>query len=534
MPNIDDLSEEYFLKQIQNRGLYYDQDLCDANLSEEMICKVSNELAAKYRIIPVFLDCDKLVLVTDTDDAIVNIVQIQEQLKTKVKLLLGEEDNVKMALSKYYKIQGYHQSTDFERADVDIDAGPLKRKIKEMIQNAARDRASDIHLLPFSGGVYVNFRVNGHLIDVTEEYKYKSEESINLINIIKGMDTSRTADVSKVNMPDSGSWMLYHGDTPIFIRLATVPIGTTEGLQKVNLRELPQNHKIVKLDQIGYPANDLHEIRKVLYKFATGLFLTSGPTGAGKTTSLYAQMYDVLDLAGEPLNIMTIDDPVEIREERFTQVQVRNAQAENLNLSAAKILKIGLRSDPDMFLYNEIRDTIDAVVAIEASTTGHRVFSTVHASNCIKTITRLLDLDVSKTSLLSELRMIISQRLIGILCPHCAQEHTLSDIEKSILSEEELRILTAPGVQLMERGSLEKQKACKACRYGFEGRIAVDEYIVFNNELRDALLCQTSFQQVEAVLKKHKFKSMWEKGLEMVASGRVEFKEIVHVIGKED
>jgi len=526
--------EDHIINQLDRQGLYFRDDLCDMKIAKEILEKIPKDLAAKYHLIPVCMDGEKIVLVTDSENAIINTKEIQEQLNAQTKILLGESDNVKMALSQYYQVQGYYKSADVDRSDSGLDDGPLKRRIKEMMQDAAHGRASDIHLLPFSNGIYVYFRINGHLVDVTDEYAFKAEESINLVNIIKGMDTSRTADVGMVTMPGSGSWLVYHGDTPIFIRLATVPTGNKEGIQKVNLRLLPQNHKIVKLDQIGYPENDLREIRKVLYKFATGLFLNSGPTGAGKTTSLYAQMYDVLDFANEPLNIMTIDDPIEIHEERFTQVQVRHAEQEKLTLSAAKILKVGLRSDPDMFLYNEIRDASDALVAIEASTTGHRVFSTVHASNCIKTITRLLDLDVSKTSLLSELRMIISQRLIGILCPYCSEEHKLTEMEKSILTDNELKILTAPAVKLMERGSLEKRKTCKHCQHGFEGRMAVDEYVVFSNDLRDALLGQTSFKNIETVLKSHNFKSMWEKGIEMVASGRVEFKEIVHVIGKDD
>lgn len=532
----ENLSEEYFLGKVRKMGLYFETDLCDLKISPDILKKVPKTLASKYHIVPTFLDRDHLIVVTDSEQAFMNISQIQKQLDTPIKLLLGEEDNIKMALSLYYKIQGYHQTNDFSNTTEDLEADntPLRRKINEMIQNAARDKTSDIHLLPYSQGVYTQFRINGHLIDVTEEYAFKASEAMNIINIIKGMDTSRTADASRITLPDGGSFMIRHGDIQIDIRMATVPIGNADGLQKVNIRLLPQNHKIVKLDAIGYPKTDLEVIKRTLYKSATGLFLNSGPTGAGKTTSLYAQMYHVVDMAGEPLNIITIDNPIEIREERFTQVQVRETATENLSLTPPKILKVGLRSDPDMFLYNEIRDAKDAMVAIEASTTGHRVFSTVHASNCIKTITRLLDLNISKTSLLAELRMIISQRLVGVLCPECSQKHILTEVEKSILSQDELTMLTAPNVELRERSSLEAQKSCKQCNHGFEGRTAVDEYVVFDMELRDALLNQKSFSQIETILKTHSFKSMWDKGLEMVKSGRVELKEVIRVIGKED
>ncbi|MBP2629486.1 MAG: type secretion system protein [Firmicutes bacterium] len=537
MPGAENLSEDYYLEKIRRAGLYFEDDLCNFKVPVEILKMVPKKTASWYRIIPICLDRDQLVLVTDTEQSLMNAQQIREQLKIPVKLLIAKEDNVKLALSHYYEIQGYHQTSDMGGTqDIDADITPLKKKVNEIIQRAARDKASDIHLLPYLHGVYVHFRINGHLIDVTEEYGFKASEAMNLINIIKSMDNSRKADAARITMPDSGSFDVRHGDIIVDIRMATVPIGNADGLQKLNLRLLPQDHEIVKLDDIGYIKDDLEVIKKTLYKAATGLFVNSGPTGAGKTTSLYAQMYHVEDMAGEPLNIMTIDDPIEIREERFTQVQVRESVKENISLTGAKILKIGLRLDPDMFLYNEIRDEKDAVVAIEASTTGHRVFSTVHASNCIKTITRLLDLNVSKTSLLSELRMIISQRLVGVLCPECSKEHVLTEAEKSILSKEELAILTAPDIKIRERGSLEARKACtnKDCKYGFKGRIAVAEYVVFDMDIRDALLNQTSFRQVEEVLRKHNFKSMWDKGVDMVRRGSTELKEIIRVIGKED
>ena len=286
------------------------------------------------------------------------------------------------------------------------------------------------------------------------------------------------------------------------------------------------------MDSIGYMPQDLRMIKNTLFKSATGLFINSGPTGAGKTTSLYAQINYVLESAGELLHVMCIENPIEIKDERFTQVQVREAEQENLQMLAKDILKVGLRSDPDIFLYGEIRDKGDAVVAIEASTTGHRVFTTVHASNCIKTITRLLDLEVSKMSLLSELRMIISQRLVGLLCPYCSKPHTLTEEEIKILSEEEINFLK--NVNLRERGSAEEVTKCSECHgTGLIGRTAVAEYVIFDMELRDALLNQRSFQEVATLLKSHGFKSMWEKGLYAVQNGWIELKELIQAVGKE-
>lgn len=527
-------SPEYFLDQMKKAGLYYETDLCDSNIAAEIIQKIPENIAGKYNIIPLCMDCEKLVLITNNEQAFKDVSQIQKDLKMSVKLLFAADDNVKAALSHYYHTTNEIGSRrGSESLLSSVDTTPLRRTLNAMIQDAAKRKASDIHLLPSNMGIQVLMRINGHLIDFTEEYNIKSSEEYNVINIIKNMDKSGQTDVGKSNMPDKGSFDIIHGDIVVDVRIATTPVGSVLGRQKVNLRLLPQNKKIVKLENIGYPPKDLAAIRKVLFKSASGLFLNSGPTGSGKTTSLYAQIYNVRDTIGEPLNIMTIEDPIEIHEPTFCQVQVREAQQENLSLTAQKILKVGLRLDPDIFLYGEIRDKKDAEVAIEASTTGHKVFSTVHAKGCVATIARLLDLGVSRTSLLSELNMIISQRLVGILCPHCSTTHTLTDDEIDILSKEEYKKLTMPGIKLKERGNFEAVKTCPHCTFGFQGRVAVDEYIAFDMELRDALLHETRFSEIEDLLRTKKFHSMWEKGLDMVALGQSDLHEIIHVIGKD-
>ena len=534
MAVFDNNQSDYFIKQITAAGLYYKEDLCKQKIPENIIKKIPKKLAAKYHMIPVCIDRNQLVLVSDTEQVFKNVSQLKIEVGMDIKFLLTSTDNIKMALLEYYQISNYREKNTLNHAESIEDSTPLRRKINEMIQDAAEKKASDIHILPYAAGVYIHFRVNGHLIDLSDIYNFLPSEAGNIINIIKGMDESGNADMTKSNIPNSGSFTINRGDIPIYVRIATVPIGTEVGLQKVNLRLLPQNNRRIKIDEIGYPPHDLSMIQKTLYQSASGLFINSGPTGSGKTTSLYAQMYYIGDSLNEPLNIMCIENPIEIQEGSFVQVQVHESEVEDVSLTAKKILKVGLRSDPDIFLYGEIRDSEDALVAIEASTTGHRVFSTVHAADCIRTITRLLDLNVSKTSLLSELKMIISQRLVGVLCPECSQPHILTAKEKAILTDEELRKLTAPGITLKEHGSVSAQKQCKKhCSFGLQGRTVVDEFVVFDTALRDTLLKQQSFSEVKDVLSKRGFKSMWEKGLDMVASGQVELSEIIHIVGKD-
>ena len=515
---------------------FFDADLVEANISAETLSLVSAKQAIKLEVIPIGYDSEEnLMLVTSSPQTLKSQNTLSRRLNKRCRLIFGKEENIRSALVKYYNYEVGRRGNIFagirERG---TDSSPLAMEVERTIRDAMELGASDIHYLPFSGGIYVQFRINGHLIDYTEKYQFEAEDALPVINIIKGKDTSGNADAAKVNVPNRGSYIDRYGDTLVDVRIATVPIGSEGNIQKAILRLLPQRKKLVKLDNIGYTKGDLRAIKNTLFKSATGLFINSGPTGAGKTTSLYAQINYVLDTAGEPLHVMCIENPIEIKDERFTQVQVREAEQENLQMLPNRILKVGLRSDPDIFLYGEIRDKEDAVVAIEASTTGHRVFTTVHASNCIKTITRLLDLEVSKMSLLSELRMIISQRLVGLLCPNCSKPHKLTEEERKILSEEEIEKLTSFNSRVMERGSKEESAKCPHCNgTGLIGRTAVAEYVIFDTALRDALLNQKSFQEVATLLEEHGFSSMWDKGLYAVRNGWIELKELIQTVGKD-
>lgn len=528
--NMTGAAPEYFSGLARRSGIWVEEDLVGKEIDSALIALIDADWAARYRIVPFGRKTEVLLLATDSEQAFKDVVRIQEQLGCPVKLFFAEAENVKMALSHYYKVSAIPQNRKSAAAvAAEIDVTPLKRKISGMIQEAIQKGASDIHLLPHEYGMYVTFRVNGHLIDLTDIYAVNEKEVESVINIIKGMDTSAQADISRKNMPDKGSFSVMRGEEEIHIRLSTVPLAN--GYQKVNLRlHEKQQNKEVKITELSYAPEDLAAIRAVIMRSASGLFLNSGPTGAGKTTSLYAQIRDRVDYIGEPLNVIAIENPVELQEPRFCQVQVREAESEKRSLTAPKIFKVTLRQDPDIILYGEIRGKEDAEVAIEAATTGHQVFSTVHARDCVATIARLLDLGVSRGSLLSELNMILSQRLVGILCPHCSVAHELTVEERYILSSAEIDKLSA--AKLRARGHKEAVRACPYCSYGYIRRVAVAEYIIFDTELRDMLLTEVKFSAIQKILAKKGFRSMWQKGLDLVAAGQTDLRELLRTVGK--
>ena len=399
--------------------------------------------------------------------------------------------------------------------------------------------ASDLHVLPYSDGIYIQLRINGSVIDYTDKFSFLPSESTAVVSILKGFDTGNNADATNNLMPQHGSFERTRNKVIIECRMETVPVGGRvgeESRQKVNIRFLPQGQKLKTLDSI-YTGEDLHTIKQVLYRGGSGLFLNAGPVGTGKSTALYAEIDYLWKLAqqeGHQLIVYTIENPIEIRDERFTQTQVRYASDERTNLTPEKLLASSLRSDPSIVLYGEIRDAGDADVAMKASQTGLKMFSTIHAGDCVRTINRLMDLNVSTMSLLSELRIIICQRLIGTLCPECSQEHHLTAEEREILSAEELKYLERPDVHLRERGSAQRRAACQNpnCKDGITGRVAVVEYVVFDNEIRDALLSHNDFHTIQDVLRKHNFQSMWDKGFRLACHGKMELSEIIQKIGK--
>lgn len=529
--------ENHFLEQMKSTGQYVSESLSEMDISEEILNSIPREVIIEHHLFPLRKERDILVLVTDTPQSLKQKAAIQRKLNIPIRLILASEENVRLALMKFYGISKLTVVGMRKQKNVEVDMTPQKSKINAMLQSAASKRTSDIHILPTSGGVMVYFRINGHMTDMTSEFGFEASEAANVINLLKQMDESGNADISKSNMPNEGSFFISHGNEAIFVRMETLPIGNEGEWQKVDLRLLPQANagtQAKKLEDIGYSEEDLAAIKSALFRNATGMFINSGPTGSGKTTSLYAQIHFVREVLGEEVHVITIDDPIEIRDERFTQVQVRKAKNEDISLTDLKILSASLRSDPDIILYNEIRDKDGALVAMQASATGHKLFSTVHAADCIRTISRLLDLEVSKTTLLSELKMIISQRLVAKLCPYCSRPHKITKEEKEILTTEEMQFLTEGSTNLREHGSSEDIRNCTHCTHGSIGRTAIAEYVVFNMDIRDALLNQRSFKEIHTVLKANGYKTMWEKGLPLVKAGEIELAELIRVIGKEN
>ena len=541
--NLDFSVGDMILSELKGSGQYYEKNLVEENLPPDLIGSITADFASRFNVVPVGVNGDRLVLVAeDSGNALQNQSLLEEFLGRPVELLLTSEDNIRYALEKYYDISIYAQSRrGAGRANTgDIDNSPLQRKADEILAQGMEEDASDIHIKPFSKGIYVWMRVNGDLRDMTHNFDFIAEDGDMLANVIKGKDESSNADSANKLMPNNGSFRIQHGATTVRCRLSTVPVGSASDLvQKLDVRLMPQVNKRVSLDKLFF-GKDLETIQNVLFKSSSGMFLNVGPVGTGKTTSLYAYIDYLWNLAqsrSSVLHVYTIENPIEIADERYTQVQVRETDDEATNLTALKILDSALRSDPDVILFGEIRNNVEAEAAMRASQTGLKMLSTLHAGNCNKAILRLLNLGVNPFAILSELRFILCQRLVPILCPDCSQPHVLTAQEKAILTKEEIEYLAPEGGvnTLRERSHPSTWGHCTNphCRSGVLQRLAVPEYIVFDDVIRDALLHQNDFHSVRELLKSYGFKSMWEKGLVLVKDGQAEIADVINRIGKD-
>lgn len=529
---------DYYYNRMKDLGLVFEETLSEMDISSDLLDMVPKDIAVFYEILPISYENGVLTVVTAKDSTIKQKSVLVDKLQSSVRIMITSEFNIRKGIMKFYNVDDVSHRNAFNENMTTVSSA-LKMKLDTIIHDAAVEKASDIHILPTGGGLTINFRINGHLIDKSSVYQIKKEDMDSFTNLIWQCDNKLQY---KKNMANDGSFSTIVNGIVYFIRISTIPVASLnpdDNWHKSVLRLLPQDRSTQSLIELKYPDDVLHAIRRTLLQNATGMILMAGETGSGKTTTLYAMIDEQLQLKGEMQNVCTIENPVEIHDNRYTQCQVRTATEENISMTPTKILQSLLRQDPDIILYGEIRSRDDAEKTIEAATTGHKVFSTVHASNCVSTIVRLLDLGVPRSSMLGQLNMIISQRLLSPLCPDCSKPHILTDIEKSVLTKKEVEAFTLGinGVQpnLRERGSDLDISRCqnKSCRNGYLKRQVVPEFIEFDDELRDALMSSAaSFTATQNVLKERGFKSMWDRVFKSVFYGKIELREALMKIGR--
>lgn len=535
------ITDESLKQKMIDKGKYIDASLVKLNIPANIVALVDKNIAQKYKILPFNYDEEHQTLyIVCNEDALLEQDEIEDIFSTKlnatIKLVLTDNYNLKEALKYYYKVDLNTQSMAHEVQENIEDNAPILNKVKNIIADAIEFGASDIHFLPYKFNnrysIKILYRINGKNVNHSADYDFTENEIPRISMAIKRLDTSASSDMLRKNMPNKGSFLTKDKlGNDVDVRISTMPM--VSGMEKVVLRLQQFLSKQKTLYDIGYLSKDIDIIKNQLKICPTGLFIITGPTGSGKTTTLHAQIGEVVKNADYEKIVVTIEDPVEIYNPNYCQVQIHETEDNATNFSSQKALQVILRQDPEIILYNEIRNKTDAETVIQAGATGHQVFTTLHANDCITAISRLLDLGVSKVSLLNQVNLISSQRLIGILCPHCQRKYKLSESDKILLSEEEYNRLST--IDLKQIGTVEQRNNCPHCNHtGYINRIAIVEYVLFNDDLKDILYHTSSMKEIKEALKKNKFISMWEKGLDYVVAGKTSLIELYNQIGNKD
>lgn len=503
--------------------LNLDKEKIDASATE----LVSYKLTKRYGVFPVRKEQDTLILAMSDPQDIVTLDDIKLITKLNVKPILCTESEINKCIEKYYQIDdslydilknvGQEDKIELIKnegaGEMRLDAqsvkeggAPIVRLCNLILSDAIKARASDIHIEPQENGVKVRYRIDGDLKNIMD---VPATLSLSLAARIKVL---AELDIAENRKPQDGRIKMFFNDRKIDLRISTIP--TFHG-EKIELRILDPKEAKIDLTLVGFEENELN-IYKEAITSSQGIILVTGPTGSGKTSTLYATLNFIKN---EKKNIVTIEDPIEYLVDGINQIQVNPIK----NVVFATGLRSILRQDPNVILVGEIRDKETADIAFRASLTGHLVFSTLHTNNAVASITRLVDIGLEPYLIASSLILVVAQRLTKSICPHCKEEyvpdkHLLDDFKKYI---DELTI------KKFYHG-----KGCQKCGFsGFLGRTALFEILRVSENIRSLISEKATEDEIFNAARDAGLKPLVSAGMEKVAKGITTLEEISTVVG---
>ena len=392
--------------------------------------------------------------------------------------------------------------------EFDYDNKPVVDIVNEMIIDAVKHGASDIHFDPTENEVIVRIRIDGSLLEYAKVPVTVKKNLITRIKIISGMN------ITESRLPQDGAIKRLDDGVKMDLRVSSLP--TIHG-EKIVIRILNYSLSLAGLETLGLAPDNLTKIKKAIAA-PNGIILLAGATGSGKSTTVYA-MLQVLNTPER--NIITVEDPVEMKMQGLNQVQVMSEIGLDFNTTLRSIL----RQDPDIIMIGEIRDDETARIAVRASITGHLVLSTIHTNNSLNTIERLLDMEVERYLLGTSLDCIVSQRLVKKLCPKCRKSRPTTAYEKNLFK----------AVSGKDIESIYEPVGCDNCIGGYKGRTGVHEVLLLNQEIRDAITNNLRKEELrKLVYNKKNTCTLLEDGIDKVIAGTTSLDEVLRVISVED
>jgi len=500
-------------------------DLGDFDIPDEVVKMLPAETATAYQVLPLQHDADSntLMIALKSADNFRAVDDLRLLMGFNVKAVVAPADQVEKKIAGYYGddeeslaslIGEFEGDTDLEEiADrgesIDLEEllemaedNKVKRLLNLVLMQAIKDKASDVHFEPFEDEFKMRYRIDGVLYEMIPPPRPLAMPIVSRIKVMSNLD------IAEHRLPQDGRIELMVGGKPVDLRVAVLP--TMFG-ESVVMRILDRGNVSLDLDKVGMRSDDLDKFRQLIKK-PNGIVIVTGPTGSGKTTTLYAALNEL----NEPSEkILTAEDPVEYDIEGLCQVQVNT----EVGLTFAKALRSFLRQDPDIILVGETRDLETAQIGVQASLTGHLVFTTLHTNDAPSSIARLLDLGLEEFLITATIEGIVAQRLVRKVCSRCREAYNPAE-------EELMQLQLTP--EDLEGKQLYRGKGCDYCNNsGYKGRQGLFEILTLDDEMRELIMQKASTQVLQAEARKRGMRTLRQAGLMALFDGITTIDEVV-------
>ncbi|WP_188150342.1 GspE/PulE family protein [Teredinibacter waterburyi] len=496
-------------------------ELKQFRFDRELVQSLPESLARRYRVMILRSDSDGLLLGMADPTDIFGLDELQRILDKPLKTAVVREsellDILDMAYSRESEIASLAEQLDEELeadsvdlSDIITDAtdndAPVVKLLQKIFEEAINTKASDIHIEPDETVLRIRKRIDGVLVEQVMNEKRIASALIVRLKLMSNLD------IAEKRMPQDGRFHLKVSGRSIDVRLSTMPVQFGES---VVMRILDHTDGVRSLDQVGMPPIYIKRFRNIITR-PHGLILVTGPTGSGKTTTLYGALSE---LNTPEKKIITVEDPVEYRLPRISQVQVH----EKIGLNFGTVLRATLRQDPDILLVGEIRDAESAEIALRAAMTGHMVLSTLHTNDAVTSALRLIDMGVDSYLVASSLKAIVAQRLVRKICESCSQPHELTPQEKTFINS--LRRSPSEAPMNFRQG-----QGCSHCyNTGYRGRIGVFELLELNTPMANALRDNNVREFNDAAHSDPHYRPLSASALEFALQGITSLEEVLRV-----
>lgn len=520
------VSEEHLLQAMARQAGLRFARLQDLTISPELIERVPARLATHYHVMPIGISGNVLEVALSDPHNIHLLDDLRLNLRMEIEPVVMMEREIADALKKFYGIgadtmqemsEDEEEAVNLEKAaqvedieDMAEDASII-RFVNQVFMEAVAERATDVHVEPMENDLHIRYRIDGVLYEspVPPNIKRFQSAIISRIKIMADMD------IAERRLPLDGKIKVKKGGDEFDMRVSTVP--TPYG-ESIVIRILTRDENFINLENLGFAGQHLDMFRDMISR-PHGIILVTGPTGSGKSTTLYSALSEINN---SERKLITTEDPIEYRMQGVTQIQINTG----IGLTFARALRSILRQDPDVLLVGEIRDSETAEIAIQMALTGHLVFSTLHTNDACGAVTRLLDMEIEPFLISSSLEGLIAQRLVRRLCSECREKFDPTD-----------ELLNRVNLKKESRDTFEvyRPRGCEACRYtGYKGRTAIYEIVRVTEPFRRLIVDNASASDLKQLAQRQGMELMRTDGWKKIKMGTTSIEEVLRVTMEDD